>query len=187
MGVIRGRAGAVAVWTELHCPRNLSAASLRSLFVPLPPLTRSPFAPIKHTHMLCILHTHTVLFTVSHLSHSIPLGVSSAFHEAPSLLAACRPSSRSLLRPRPCDCHSRQTVRSENIQSSHLHHLVFHTREGSAFLKRSRRNLCFWRLIGPCWVFLLSLVATHDDGVISHFALVFSCWKDAVRFWRGGL
>ena len=71
---MHGRARAVAVWTELYCPGNLSVASPRSLFQPLPPPQYSP-SPLAHTqthkHTLCtpLNDTHN-----SHtLSHSLSL------------------------------------------------------------------------------------------------------------------
>ena len=47
-GRMHGRASAVAVWTELYCPGNLSVASPRSLFRTLPP-TRSTYSPSQNT------------------------------------------------------------------------------------------------------------------------------------------
>lgn len=60
-GRMHGRVSAVAVWTELYCPGNLSVASPRSLFLPLPP-PDTVFLP--HTQKKHI-NTHTCLYCLS--------------------------------------------------------------------------------------------------------------------------
>lgn len=150
-GRMHGRASAVALWTELYCPGNLSAASPRSLFLPLP-LLDTLFLPQKHKHInthtlfVCLRCVTSLSFTLS-LIHSllfghtlVPLGVSLMLlllrppplishkqHKASSLLLSPPPSSL----PVPhyfassvwLSCWS--DSKSKNMQSSNLHHLIF--------------------------------------------------------------
>lgn len=151
-GRMHGRVSAVAVWTELYCPGNLSVASPRSLFLPLPPpdTVFLPHTQKKHinTHtclyclsILCaylMFHTTFYLF-LSHRSLSlslfclIPLGVP-LMHPPLPLLSPHKqtwpvppPSHPQLLiiAPHWCDCHAAQTVKAKkSTQSSHFHPLL---------------------------------------------------------------
>lgn len=152
-GRMHGRASAVALWTELYCPGNLSTASPRSLFLPLP-LLDTLFLPQKHKHINTHTHflsasavshlslLHLVSFTRSFRSHScparclshvslmlllLPPPISHKQHKASSLLLSPPPSSL----PVPHYFASsvwlscRSDSKSKNMQSSNLHHLIF--------------------------------------------------------------
>lgn len=140
-GRMHGRASAVALWTELYCPGNLSTASPRSLFLPLP-LLDTLFLPQKHKHINTHTHflsasavshlslLHLVSFTRSFRSHSCPARCLS--HVSLMLLLLPPPFPTSSTRPHPsscplhpppsrsliislyqCDCHAGQTVKAK--------------------------------------------------------------------------
>lgn len=135
-GRMHGRASAVALWTELYCPGNLSAASPRSLFLPLP-LLDTLFLPQKHKHInthtlfVCLCCVTSLSFTLS-LIHSIfsvtllsarclshafaspPPFPTSSTGPHPSSCPLHPPPSRSLIISlHQCDCHAGQTVKAK--------------------------------------------------------------------------
>lgn len=148
-GRMHGRVSAVAVWTELYCPGNLSVASPRSLFLPFPP-PNTVFLPQTQKHV----NTHTLStsqhFTQSFQSPSHSLWCLSWYPPFPllsSLLSQAdmaRPSSSS---PPVAhyftsfiwlSCQTDSKTRWKQMQSSPSHP-VFSTE----FLK------CLCRLINP--------------------------------------
>lgn len=134
-GRMHGRVSAVAVWTELYCPGNLSVASPRSLFLPLPP-PNTVLLPQTQKHV----NTHTLSasyrFTQSFQTPSHSLTVS--FRSCPTWCLSWYPPFLyfPLFSPKPTwpvpppprpqlliisphlyDYHARQTVKAETVFS----------------------------------------------------------------------
>lgn len=130
-GRMHGRVCAVAVWTELYCPGNLSVASPRSLFLPLPP-PNTVFLPHtqktrKHTYFVHVSHNLFSLYHTLSLSPSpfclIPLGVSPdtllclhfplVSHKQTWPVPPPAHPQLLIISPHLCDCHATQTVKAK--------------------------------------------------------------------------